>query len=48
MCVTSKKSYITRDALKDAVQEPFNGGSEIAVFIMLDMVHTICLEDICV
>lgn len=32
MCKTSKKSYITRGALKDAVQELFDGDSEIAVF----------------
>lgn len=32
MCATSEKSYITRGALKDAVQELFDNDSEISVF----------------
>lgn len=32
MCATSEASYITRNALKDAIQELFEGDSEIALF----------------
>lgn len=37
ICATSEASYITRECLKDAVQELFRDESEIAVFIMQDM-----------
>ena len=32
MCATSEASYITRSNLKDAIQELFDGESEIALF----------------
>lgn len=32
LCATSEESYVTRERLKDAVQELFNDESEIAVF----------------
>lgn len=32
LCATSEASYITREALKDAIQELFNDETEIAVF----------------
>lgn len=32
LCATSEASYITREALKDAIQDLFNDESEIAVF----------------
>ena len=32
MCATNETSYITKFVLKDAVQELFEGDSEIAVF----------------
>lgn len=32
MCATSEESYISRGSLKDAVQELFEGESEIALF----------------
>lgn len=46
LCATSEASYITREGLKDAVQDLFRDESEVAVFIMPDMVLMMHLVDI--